>query len=673
MNSIFEALTEHDKKLIDFYRAEYGETGACIAPISDYLSEWAKNKSKLFKLLDNQLIVKIPYTYQIDENKKTQIVKKYFSSNEKQINSILDIVATFLYNHLDNDMPRYKDDTLSYPNVYATNRIGTELKFHVLDSKGKQRNLRFDKETKPFRVLQKICEYITEEEVLKYCQQTYTDIITKEEFIKNIDDFRIKISMINNQKVDKASLCFSIHPLDFMTVSDNANDWSSCMSWTDDGCYHAGTVEMMNSNNVICCYLEKEDGKKYDLATMNSEASDDCEHAWNSKIWRSYCYVEKDIICAGKSYPYKSEDLSKKIILEVKERAEKAFNWTYQFGPQEYKDMERITPYRLENLHMQIRRGKAKKHNILFDMDRMYNDMFNDNRYTYWCYRNKVKHSKIIHLSGNMVCNCCGEVMKVDKGDRFYSGNDDDSDYYMSTYNDRNGMTDKITCVPCLEIRCYSCGKGLGSYDKEDYVHIKTRWSEDKLMCRNCICNVAFCTECGNVLDDGTYSFLYGKYVGFFVNDKNIHGLTEFKEFIDKNPKMLEVLSHIRESSNLFTIENNIAWLTKHYPIVPILMKDSLDSCGREFYIKYKEKYGEASLDFYYNNKERVYDPDTNQFIATFFYDKDVLSKEQAAELDYHKHMFFLSDRPIAREEVPEATERLKKIREAHMLKVFDK
>ena len=78
--------------------------------------------------------------------------------------------------------------------------------------------------------------------------------------MKEFEQYRIKHSQILNQKKLKGTLCISIHPLDYVTMSDNDSGWESCMSWENSGCYRQGTVEMMNSTCVVVAYLEAEFG-----------------------------------------------------------------------------------------------------------------------------------------------------------------------------------------------------------------------------------------------------------------------------------------------------------------------------------------------------------------------------------------------------------------------------
>jgi hypothetical protein len=94
------------------------------------------------------------------------------------------------------------------------------------------------------------------------------------------EDFRICHSQILNQKDLGGNLTISIHPLDYMTMSDNSYGWESCMSWESEGGYRQGTVEMMNSRSVVIAYLSGEDKMRI---------GDDF---WNSKKWRMWLFLE---------------------------------------------------------------------------------------------------------------------------------------------------------------------------------------------------------------------------------------------------------------------------------------------------------------------------------------------------------------------------------------------
>lgn len=111
---------------------------------------------------------------------------------------------------------------------------------------------------------------------------------------ETFEALRLKHSTILNTKTREANLYISIHPLDYITMSDNCEDWTSCMSWENDGEYHQGTIEMMNSASVIVAYIPSTTRNQYN---------------WNSKIWRKLYIVTPDFICGIKGYPYEIDTI----------------------------------------------------------------------------------------------------------------------------------------------------------------------------------------------------------------------------------------------------------------------------------------------------------------------------------------------------------------------------
>ena len=239
--------------------------------------------------------------------------------------------------------------------------------------------------------------------VLKYYE-------APKELMKSFDDFRCKHSIITEQKEIKSTLVLSIHPMDFMTASDNSLNWESCISWTQYGGGRTGTLELLNSNNVICAYLESNNDY---IFKRNAIKEEEKEYSWSNKKWRQFFYIEKDIIMGGKAYPYENLDITETVLLILKDLAKENFNWTYTFGPEQYGDMKHVfNGNRMEHQKNWICSGDTYKTNIIFDGNAMYNDMMNDNTYYYLCIRNKPKRSKVISYSGKAYCICCGEPFK---------------------------------------------------------------------------------------------------------------------------------------------------------------------------------------------------------------------------------------------------------------------
>ena len=267
-----------------------------------------------------------------------------------------------------------------------------------------------------------------------------------------------------------------------MTMSDNASDWSSCMSWMEQGCYHVGTVEMMNSNNVVCAYIESKTPFKFGRSNKPDHVGE--EWTWNNKKWRQLFYVTKDIIVGGKSYPYANEDFTKEVIKILRELAQENLAWTYSFGPELYKDMIHIgSLYRMDRNKSWVRTGKTFKHNIIFDTKGMYNDMLNDQYREYWCVRNKVKKTKIISYSGKAPCACCMNSVIEETDDCLY--------YDDGAYNERYDGVRHILCRSCIDSRyCNWCGNESGYY--------KTYKLGENYYCSDCWDKyIRKCPDCG--------------------------------------------------------------------------------------------------------------------------------------------------------------------------------
>ena len=417
-----ELLPAQDKEDMEYYILTYAfEENLPLfkqhfVGIDKWLEQWSHSKQRLYKFLGNQFIKKIPF--ECNKDKKTlnteisnlvnwhpfsrfEYTNFYYqyicTEGTKDENNYSESVFNFFRQFLNLDNILCRDGDLAY---------GIKFKFP-----NKNKTLQIPKTIQPMRALVKIVEYF------------------KDDFeFKDFEDFRIKHSMILNDKSIKGELCISIHPFDFITMSDNASNWQSCMNWMNQGCYHTGTIECMNANNVVCCYLE---------AKNRFEFAEDAY--WNSKRWRILAYVNKDIICMGKAYPYAHEDMNSFFLRELKKLAEENLGWTYDFGPEPYRDMKYFnTEYPFNRMRDYKKFHNVTKHSIIFDTKGMYNDFVSDHGRVRMCYRNKVKESKIISISGRSNCLCCNEDIVI--RDPYWDGCD---------YNDRYLNNNTGFCREC--------------------------------------------------------------------------------------------------------------------------------------------------------------------------------------------------------------------------------
>ncbi len=477
--NLIEKRDAGDKKKLHNYLTTYGIQEKNFIGVDEWLENWSHSNQKLYKLLGGKFIHKIDSTFAKGENELYKEVDemldrygqhKDFRDNYGAFYQWIKEKADDAEWNLELDHLRFFNHITDSVN-FVTNQLGYSLKYK---KPGAARMLQIPPDMKPLRAIQKIADYF------------------KNDFAWNhnaIERLRLKHSMIFNDKKVKGSLCFSIHPLDFITMSDNSSNWTSCMSWTGEGCYHAGTVEMMNSNNVIVCYLEM-GGDKYYFATprISEKLSEEekADWSWNNKKWRILAYITKDIIMAGKAYPYRNDEFSKAVLDELKDLAEKNLGWTYSFGPELYKDMIHVnSEYPFERVREWRMHGELTKHNILWDTNGMYNDMLNDHNTKYWCYRNKVEHTKIIKVSGKCNClSCNGPAL-------YYEGGCD--------YNDRYMGASSLVCDPCLVgTRCSVCG---ALNPKMPTYKIKVNGMDRWCVCEFCMeKSLKICPDCGKIM-----------------------------------------------------------------------------------------------------------------------------------------------------------------------------
>ena len=358
-----------DLQTIEDYIYKYGIAAEDYCGSRKYFAEWQENKQNLYKLLNNQLIMEIPFDYSKPED---LIVDELVENRE---------VYTFV-KRLRELANSHCEEILRIQHL-ASNRAPKDFLVDFLEEK------------KPFKIS---AGMRTSKALIKLAK--YLDF-SKEE----IEKFRIAHSMVLNGAGARTVLCLSIHPMDFITMSDNANDWSSCMSWSHNGCYRMGTVEMMNSPIVLVAYLKS--------ATRNLTWGS--EYSWNSKTFRQLFYLTPDFLLGGKSYPYFDKGLSDKIFSIIREKAEENLGWVYAGDPYDYE-------WDYDNLE------------IITNI--MYNDFLQSQNNYYPIVKSAAAQQKIFKK------NVSGEAVTLDLGYSTARKNgidirdyDDTQDYYLDLFS----------------------------------------------------------------------------------------------------------------------------------------------------------------------------------------------------------------------------------------------
>ena len=436
-----DALPQEDKKCIENWIKKY--TDIDEVDVDAALSAWSKNKKKLFKAFGRNLRVSYPV--------KTKMSKKDFVDKLREFYPRqLSIQIRDVYNYpnhgtlayalgkyiiekcdLDWQTKRNIEKLFSYDNIHS-GVVPFDLYFEF---SGKP--LKLQKNMKIMKAILKITKALNFPYPFLY------------------EQFRDNVSNITTQQYIDANLVFSIHPIDFMTMSDNESNWSSCMSW-EHGSYSAGTIEMLNSNVAVVAYLEN---KKQPTFQEWKEIP--------NKSWRCLYYVHKDILLSGKPYPYYNKNLVRLGLDKLAELVYANMKWQYSFKNQRYKDCIHIRNSSYVRAYRPDKKYLPKnKANIMVYTYGMYNDIVADTEQEYWCYRNKPKKPLYLSLSGRATCMMCGKPFDMNYNEL------DKEPYYNKWYDsdEYRAFGSYKCCEKCVEeYQCHNCGKTY----KHDHIKVK--------------------------------------------------------------------------------------------------------------------------------------------------------------------------------------------------------
>lgn len=369
----YEALTAQDKEYITEYIEKWGGINSPIklkAPLNYILREWNKSKQTLFNIFGEKLMLEKEIQVEDGDNKKIREINNYLNSTNPGTDFINSVRKLFTFNgtYFEDSYATYN---LTQAKQLFTNRVAKEFSYRNKDGKV----IKVPEGAKVMRVLQKIA---------------------KEFDLPDFEIFRNHISRITEIRKSKIKFTLSIHPLDYMTMSDNANGWESCMNWTQGpGSYRAGTIEMMNSPVVVVAYITT---KPYYPANTSIE--------WTSKSWRELIIVHPNTICSVKSYPYYNISFDKALVNWLADLVEEKTEWRYnRKKPQE--SLESCSDIKA----WQDKEDKDNYFLLHFETNEMYNDFGNTDNYGIFSINppdNKY-HTYTINYSGLMTCMCCGE------------------------------------------------------------------------------------------------------------------------------------------------------------------------------------------------------------------------------------------------------------------------
>lgn len=388
------------------YNARYNVAEESIPSL---IEEWERNKSHLIDLLGGQLLIKSEDYVSVEKSilelevifkdflSEISIYNLYYSCEIEQMKEFLRIqgVEAFFENKVVNDF-----------------EIGSKM---IRKGAKISRSLRF---------------FVPEKQVL--------------------DRIQTKYSMILQDLCVTGRLIISVHPLDYLSLSENKHNWHSCHAL--DGEYASGNLNYMTDKHTIVAYLASDE--EYELPNFDKVK-------WNSKKWRMLFYLDEDfnLLVGAKNYPFKSESLTDKCFVKIQDLIGKTFT------PKEKLDKDRAKEIMSDT-----------KYTVHF------NDCLLSNTHRGWYSHTEDYDGEVIEIGNPVLClQCRSEFISI-------------------------GNTD-FRCPECSGIsECVCCGYPV---DEDDVVYFA-----DETYCRECAWeHLGYCESCCEYYyeDEVTYYESHGE------------------------------------------------------------------------------------------------------------------------------------------------------------------
>ena len=407
-NDIFEQVEE-----VLRYSQEFPDDMPCN--LSNLRNYWGVSKAEWIKLFDNQLIYEYPepISFSVSEKAKLQLFNSFIN---------MSIFDDYL------DLQNFIEDISS--KEFFNNHMESSYEF-------------YDSKKDEFIIIPKGMK-ITK--AFKYFHLTPDDL----------KELQSVASRLIQQDSVKGTLCLSVHPLDYLSMSENISNWRSCHSL--DGVYRNGCLSYMTDCSTIICYLRSDEFVKLPNFPENIP--------WNNKKWRMVLHFDgyNDICFTSRQYPFESDcalEYIQKALNEIfffkKERYWGKFdNDTIKFTSSKKRLFEDLIPLRTS--------ARALKDIITQDLwSYAYPDILYSDKYTLkWSYKHIVPFG----------------IKTVKEADEYYNNT---SDVFGTLHNDISIILGSEVKCPCCNTNrvmdsdimlCYNCYQ---KYNTTDYKK-RTKW-----------------------------------------------------------------------------------------------------------------------------------------------------------------------------------------------------
>lgn len=415
-------------------------TDVSIVAVKDIIYQWMESKRDFIKLFDEEPIYSTnsKVSFELDDDQKSKKVEEFCST----------IRETF---------PQYED-----------------LYFFIKENKGSffKNILEKDYNVGPYHIKAGI-----------KLSKVYKNFVDNE---KDLDTIQTMMSQVLQENKITGYLCFSVHPLDYLSSSENNCNWRSCHAL--NGEYRAGNLSYMLDKSTIVCYIS--DWKREDLPRFPVSVP------WNSKKWRMLLFVSEnwDAIFAGRQYPFFSKAIMEQIRLMWEQKTTTKSDIFWNEGWSHWHD-DRITisNYRewdtdaayLRDNYIPIRKDIVGMNTLITDnSDLHFNDLLRSSCYIpYYAWKNKPLDTPHFSIGSKVKCVKCGKKYLYDsscmlcedclEGSGYISCSDCGEIIPVDEAFSVNGG-DRVVCRSCFDNNYTACACCLEFFHIDDMV-----WRED--------------------------------------------------------------------------------------------------------------------------------------------------------------------------------------------------
>ena len=398
-----DKIKEDFKKVICYSQSDFHDIDDKV--IDNLFNKWYEAKKYYIDALEGELIYEVPTPITITlsaEEKETRLESFLDEIEDYNLRSFLALNReTFFENKTNNDYISYNNKKIS-----KGMKITRALKFFINDE-------------------------------------------------KTLDTYQTKISMLLQETKVTGRLCLSVHPLDFLSSSENTYNWRSCHSLNGD--FRAGNLSYMLDSSTVICYLKGEDDVKLPRFPKSVP--------WNNKKWRMLLFFaeKKMSMFAGRQYPFFNRGILDNI-LEATYNAKFIF-W---YHPEPWSNFK-FNKIKTEDGYRYL----DDNYVILGEHPYAMNDLVKD------C-NNPLHYNDLLHST-------CYTPYYT------YTG--------FSRWNYKKGTIDSFSIGS--EVPCLYCGENLIS-------------ESNLMLCHNCNREMHpdhYCAECGHYIGEGDGVYVEGEFI----------------------------------------------------------------------------------------------------------------------------------------------------------------